>query len=512
MKLQIDGVGTVEIGDDFKNLTPEDQEAFVGQIRQQAGKGVRSSIGAAEKPKEAAPSAKSGGGFLQSIDDAVRLAASGATLGYADKIAALMGGAPVEEERARTDAARGRLGLLGNVAEIAGSLAPVSRAAKAVEAGGAALRPILGSAATNPYAQAAATGSGLGAASAVANDQDIATGAGLGAGAGLGGQAIGGLLSRGVGGIAGMFNKAPPAPTAQELRDAASAAYKASEDAGVIVNKEGAGRLAGDVKTMLADFGYDPFQQPAARGVVKTLARLPEENITLKGLDILRRNANNLRMSNNRGERKLGGMVVGKIDEFASGLQPGEIMSGDAPEAVGLLNQARELYKRSAKASELETAVEKAAKRAASTGTGGNVENATRQELRKIVDRGRSWTPDERAALEREVQGTLPRNVLRSVGGLSPDKGVIPLMANIGAIAADPTMMVGSMGAMAARRGSELMQRRAIDELSALIRSGGDAAARQPSKNAVQRFAEDKAPMLTRGILAGMLYGLPAGY
>ena len=57
-------------------------------------------------------------GLMQTADDAIRLAASGMTAGYADKIASYLGGTPLEEERGKTEAARNRLGLLGTGASV----------------------------------------------------------------------------------------------------------------------------------------------------------------------------------------------------------------------------------------------------------------------------------------------------------------------------------------------------------------------------------------------------------
>ena len=43
-RLQIDGVGTVEVGDEFNSMSPDDQNAVVSHIAGQIGKGVRSGL------------------------------------------------------------------------------------------------------------------------------------------------------------------------------------------------------------------------------------------------------------------------------------------------------------------------------------------------------------------------------------------------------------------------------------------------------------------------------------
>jgi len=42
-RIQIDGVGTVEVGDEFKSMSPEAQSSFVAHIAEQAARGIKSS-------------------------------------------------------------------------------------------------------------------------------------------------------------------------------------------------------------------------------------------------------------------------------------------------------------------------------------------------------------------------------------------------------------------------------------------------------------------------------------
>ena len=126
------------------------------------------------------------------IDDAVRNAANGMTLGYGDKIAAFMDAhnpwgssdyaANLAAERAASQATMDRAGpIAGNVEQMAGTLLPGGAIAKGV---GAAVKgvPLIGSA----LGQGGLTGASSAAGSAAGNDQDVGTGALYGAGAGDG--------------------------------------------------------------------------------------------------------------------------------------------------------------------------------------------------------------------------------------------------------------------------------------------------------------------------------------
>jgi hypothetical protein len=74
MFIEIDGIGDVEVDDEFVNLTPAEQNAFVEQIRSQVEAGSKSS----DAPAEAQPAEKQ---RLRSI-------AQGVTLGFADELEA----------------------------------------------------------------------------------------------------------------------------------------------------------------------------------------------------------------------------------------------------------------------------------------------------------------------------------------------------------------------------------------------------------------------------------------
>jgi hypothetical protein len=156
LRLQIDGLGTVEVGDEFGRMTPEQQNAFVGHIFEQSSKGVKSALpSAAETPKpdkyrqaamgDAASARKAGidpsGGYMDRI-------LSGMTFGASDEILAGLGTIPQmikrgtlsptegynyakAAENERMDSARKSTGLLGTAAELAGGVLTGGNAAKA---------------------------------------------------------------------------------------------------------------------------------------------------------------------------------------------------------------------------------------------------------------------------------------------------------------------------------------------------------------------------------------------
>lgn len=438
-------------------------------------------------------------------DDLVRQAANGATFGLADRAAAWLGGSRPDEEAQRTKDAQERTGLAGTAANIAGSMVPAAKIAQGVGyvAGMAPRMYGIGSVAANPYAQAAAGGAVYGGTDAAIQGDNIGQGAALGAGAGVVGQGVASALTRAASGAAGMFSRQPKIPTAEDVRQGAQAAYGAADSAGVIVRPEAVSRLRDNMQRNLAEFGYAPEINPGVSGVLNNLARNEGQNVTLKGLETLRRTANNLGASIEPSTRKIGQRLKGEIDGFIDDLKPGDVLAGDSRAAVDAMKEARSLWQRSSKAEALAEALGKAELRAASTGSGGNVDNATRQNVRRLLESRRDWTPDERAALEDIVRGTATQNALRLAGKLSPGGNGLMTALNVGAIATNPLMAAGSIGAAGAKFAADRMTGANTRLAEDIILAGGNRAAARAQPNALQRAIEAQRAGLGRALAVG---------
>lgn len=442
----------------------------------------------------------------QAADDVARLAANGMTFGYADKIAGLLGGQGTEAERARSQAARERAGSAGTVAEIGGAIAtPMGLAGKGVTLAGR-----LGTGAmTGAGGLAARTGlmglegAGYGALTAAGNDQDITTGAGIGALGGVGGNLIGEALSAGASKIAGLFNKKPNIPTIDDLRSSANAAYDTAENAGVIFAPQGVSRLGNDIRVELANFGFHPKLQPRIATVLDELERVQQGNVTLKGIDTLRKITDSARSSMDPSEKALGNMIIQKIDDFIANAGPGEVLTGNSQAASQAIKEARNMWGRMRRAEQVSEAVGKADLRAASTGSGGNADNATRQNIRRLLEKGRGFTADEKAAMEAIVRGTPGQNALRLAGKLSPQGNGLMAALGIGGAMVNPALGAASLGGMAAKNVADGLTQSNVKALQDIILAGSKSAA-TPAKNAAQRLAEAKREAIARAIMAGL--------
>jgi hypothetical protein len=349
-------------------------------------------------------------------------------------------------------------------------------------------------------------GATYGALTAAGNDQDIKKGATFGALAGMGGNVAGEALSSVAGKVAGAFNKRPNVPTVDELKAASHRAYDAADQAGVVFNQNGVQQLRSNVVKTLTDRGFDPVNEP---GVMPVLKRLNDMggNVTLKGLDTVRKVASNGFIPGNKSNNAALGEIIDHIDNLVQSADPSTIIMGDAAKGAQAIQEARELWGRGAKLDRMQKLMERAELNAGSTGSGGNVENASRQQTKRLLTNenlGRGLTADEREAAKKAVLGSQVQNALRLAGKLSPQGNGLMLSMGVGTSALAPAIGIPAMLAgFGAKKGAEAMTKGNTKYLADLIASGGNAAAITPAKNALQRLSEAKRQAIIQALMGG---------
>lgn len=451
----------------------------------------------------------------QAAQDVGQLAAQGATFGWGDEIAGRLNsitqGVPYEQavaaERERTADARARAGLAAIPAEMIGGVATGGAIARG---GGSAMGRLAPRGAIGSATGAAIDGAALGAVHGAgsADDGDRLSGALAGGALGAGIGAAGSGVASGLSKIAGAFKPKANVPDTASLWQKAEQAYEAADQAGVILRPESVSRLQKGMEKALADFGWAPEITPGVAGVLKNLERMSGENVTLKGLDTLRKTAGQLRaMKMDPTAQAVGGKLVQEIDDFLASVKPGDVLAGDARQGVQSLMQARESWKRASKAEKIETAITEAADRAAKTGSGGNLNNTTRQEIDKAMKRGR-WTPDEREALERVTKQGAIGDALRLAGKASPEGNGLSMMLHLGAAGASggTSLPIAALGAAAKRLADNRTVTRANEALR-LIQSGGNASALAAPPSAFDQFLVN--PALRLGVTGGLVDATP---
>lgn len=315
-------------------------------------------------------------------------------------------------------------------------------------------------------------------------------GAAYGAGAGEGADdrinkaVTGGLLGGAVGGALGAVGgrqatRAANAavPEAAAIKDASRAAYSRSEAAGVIVKPEPIKQFGQAVQKELADFGYLPALQPKVGTVLAEIERVGGDNVTLKGIDQMRKLAGTLRVDQDASTRALGGKIVEKLDDMVSNLKLTDVVTGNKTAGVQAIQEARSLHQTARKTEMIEEIMEKAANNAAASGSGGNIDNAIRQGFKSILNNPktrRSFSPDELRAMQTVVAGKPTQNALRLIGKLSPQGNGLMAALGIGATAANPMLALAPAAGYAAKSIADRATPANVEALSLLVRSGGN--------------------------------------
>jgi len=460
-------------------------------------------LGMAQQAVEFAQDPSAG---LQRADDFMRGAAGGLTFGFADKVAGYLGREGEEAERAKTEAARQRNPLDTAIGEIGGS---VLSAGKLMNAGATASNLIPQAFKGSMAARSAATAADALALNELMNlghGREVGENALLAAGTGAAAPIAGALISKGASKLAGIGQKKPVIPTRDQIAAAADRAYDAADDAGGIFAARDVDDLIRTVRTKMANEGYLPENQPGVKAALKAIKRYKGQNVTFKGLEQLRRAVSKGYRWDNKDNNRMLHQVVETIDDFAQS-------KGSAGYA-----EARKLFAQRAKMDSVANAIELGQKRAARTGSGGNVDNAIRQEIGKVAKRQRGYTPDERAALVEAEEGTVARNLARAVGAMGPSGNGLGKMlwggALLGGGLAAPTTIApiaaAGLGTALARKGGQVATRKAAERVAKIVAAGGTKAATQAPKTATQAAIEQNRDLIARILMLGGVSGLAA--
>lgn len=270
-------------------------------------------------------------------------------------------------------------------------------------------------------------------------------------------------------------------PTNAQLRAKAGSLYDQVENSPLKLSTRGGQTLKGNVSARMYDERMKPSLHPEAAAAVDEVWDMADRP-TLWDVEQTRRFVNrNAIPADNPEKARLGGAIKREIDDFVDRAAPGH------PD-VEALKEARTTSRKYIASEGLDTAIAKAQRRAATSGSGGNEINTTRQNIRAILDnpkKAAGYTEAERKAMEDIVRGTTATNRLRQIGALSPDRGALPLMGGlVGAGGAGAAAMSGNVGTASlmmtpsvvgyvAKQLGEHLTDKQVQNLSRQIRYGG---------------------------------------
>lgn len=183
------------------------------------------------------------------------------------------------------------------------------------------------------------------------------------AGAGAGGAAATGKS------ISAAQQRQTPLYTMDEVKQRASASYKAMDDAGVVIKPNSLTRMFANITQSLDDARMIPGTDQA-KTVQATLDQaktlITTQGTSFTALDKMRQMLNDLRMSKDADIRRLGATAIREVDDYIMTLKPNDILSGQGglDKAVKSVVEARKDWRNLSRATVLEDALNTAEARA----------------------------------------------------------------------------------------------------------------------------------------------------
>jgi len=280
----------------------------------------------------------------------------------------------------------------------------------------------------------------------------------------------------------GMYPPKPtPAAALQTLQDAKNAAYAATKSADVLYSPQGLQGMVKDMTSQLMKARMNPALHPKATAMLGQLHDVASSGnpLDLTGLDQLRQVIRrDVGTSGETGESFMGKIMSDGINSFINGAGPSDIITGDPANAANLIAKARNANTRFVKMDALTEALENAGYRTASTGSGGNIDNATRQAVNKVRQQIGNWTDAEQAAIDQTINGGSVQNLMRLFGKMSPEgNGLMTILNTGGAAASHGGTTPLTLAAIAAKRMANSATQNNVEDLLNLIANGGAPAA-----------------------------------
>lgn len=277
--------------------------------------------------------------------------------------------------------------------------------------------------------------------------------------------------------------KVPPLSKAK-INTNKDAAYALSEKAGVMVKPEGMKHLAERVKDDLAEFGYDEGLHPGAKAVLKRIEENQGQNVTLKGVDTIRKLAGNAYIMGNKSNNAAVSKIVGHIDKLLDNADPAHIAGIDTKTGVGALKIARAYAHRAAKMDTAENLIKKGNLNADRNITDTRVKSV-KTELAKINDPFRGWgrgfTDAEKKAAGKAAKYTGTQRLLHGAGVLNPiGGGKLSMGGHLAAAAAggfNPVQLAGQAAGAGVgfvlQKAAEHLAAKSVNEFVDLVARGG---------------------------------------
>lgn len=284
------------------------------------------------------------------------------------------------------------------------------------------------------------------------------------------------------------------APSVNELKAASRASYNDPTVTGLEVKPQPVANLSATIENELLKRGFRPKQASGTFQEIRDL--VPPQGVqsvnaadlhsARKSLGIYAREVD--AVGKPTAEAAAAAIAKDHLNNFLPNIQQSDVVAGNAQLAAELMKEADANWGAAKRGEKVDLQLTRADRQAAKSGSGTNIENAMRQKIASMLDnpaRSVGYSDAEKAAMEKIVRGSVPRNVLRKVGKLGFGDG-LSLILHAGA--ALPTggasIPIGVAGTVARKIGEHLTAR-AGARLSDSVRSRAPLATSNAGMSAV---------------------------
>lgn len=267
------------------------------------------------------------------------------------------------------------------------------------------------------------------------------------------------------------------APSTEELKAAGRAAYKAIDDAGVVVKP---GEFSDVVTALVDDMKAGGMRQGVGRELAPKSAALADTltdvatdprlqgGVPFSEIDTLRKIAGSPASDlANPLESALGSTAIGGLDDFITNLRPDQVVAGNADELPKMLQTARDIWGKMKRSQMIDDAIENSQNYM--SGGASGIKNQFARILRN-PRLARSFSESEKTMMRRVVNGSAPERILNLFsGGIGQLATILGGAQTAGAVGG----LAGAGIAAGSRRAAEALSMRNAEVVRALIANGG---------------------------------------
>jgi hypothetical protein len=267
-------------------------------------------------------------------------------------------------------------------------------------------------------------------------------------------------------------------PEIDDLYAAKDAAYKTVDQLGARYAPDAVDNLSVDMLRRASEANISPERHPKAYSMLVDWEKRGGQGMSLTELDQMRQVIRrDLIAGGDAAEGHFGNLFIKAIDDFIDTATPAKISGVTGQTADFAIRTARKANTVLRKSERLQDALEAARLRAAASGSGGNVDNAIRQELVRIVKDPKTFSADEIAQMERIIMGGgRTQDMLRKLGKLSPSGNGLMAALGVGATMANPANAIIPAVGLAAKTISDRATQAGVQNLTKVVRGGANSA------------------------------------